>query len=40
MNILDFAGEVVFLSASGVLSPGPLFLLILFVEQNKVIEQV
>ena len=26
MNILAFAGEVVFLSASGVLSPGPLFL--------------
>jgi threonine/homoserine/homoserine lactone efflux protein len=26
MNILDFAGEVIFLSASGVLSPGPLFL--------------
>jgi threonine/homoserine/homoserine lactone efflux protein len=26
MNILDFAGEVVFLSTSGVLSPGPLFL--------------
>ena len=27
MNILDFAGEVVLLSASGVLSPGPLFLI-------------
>jgi len=27
MNVLDFAGEVVFLSASGVLSPGPLFLM-------------
>ena len=26
MNILEFAGEVVLLSASGVLSPGPLFL--------------
>ena len=26
MNILEFAGEVVMLSASGVLSPGPLFL--------------
>lgn len=26
MNLLDFAGEVIFLSASGVLSPGPLFL--------------
>lgn len=26
MNVLDFAGEVVFLSASGVFSPGPLFL--------------
>jgi threonine/homoserine/homoserine lactone efflux protein len=26
MNILEFAGEVVVLSASGVLSPGPLFL--------------
>lgn len=26
MNVLDFAGEVIFLSASGVLSPGPLFL--------------
>jgi threonine/homoserine/homoserine lactone efflux protein len=25
MNVLDFAGEVVLLSASGVLSPGPLF---------------
>jgi threonine/homoserine/homoserine lactone efflux protein len=27
MNVLDFAGEVVLLSASGVLSPGPLFLM-------------
>jgi threonine/homoserine/homoserine lactone efflux protein len=27
MDILDFAGEVVLLSASGVLSPGPLFLM-------------
>lgn len=27
MDVLDFAGEVVFLSASGVLSPGPLFLM-------------
>jgi threonine/homoserine/homoserine lactone efflux protein len=26
MNVPDFAGEVIFLSASGVLSPGPLFL--------------
>src|ERR671930_1089170 len=26
MNILEFASEVVVLSASGVLSPGPLFL--------------
>ncbi|HZA06729.1 MAG TPA: hypothetical protein VE619_03410, partial [Nitrososphaeraceae archaeon] len=26
MNILEFAGEVVLLSTSGVLSPGPLFL--------------
>jgi threonine/homoserine/homoserine lactone efflux protein len=26
MNILEFAGEVIVLSASGVLSPGPLFL--------------
>jgi threonine/homoserine/homoserine lactone efflux protein len=25
MNILEFAGEVILLSASGVLSPGPLF---------------
>ena len=25
MNMLEFAGEVIFLSASGVLSPGPLF---------------
>jgi threonine/homoserine/homoserine lactone efflux protein len=27
MDVLDFAGEVVLLSASGVLSPGPLFLI-------------
>jgi threonine/homoserine/homoserine lactone efflux protein len=27
MNLLDFAAEVVLLSASGVLSPGPLFLM-------------
>jgi len=27
MDVLDFAGEVVLLSASGVLSPGPLFLM-------------
>ena len=27
MSVLDFAGEVVLLSASGVLSPGPLFLM-------------
>jgi len=27
MNVLDFAGEVILLSASGVLSPGPLFLM-------------
>ena len=27
MNVLDFAGEVVLLSTSGVLSPGPLFLM-------------
>ena len=27
MNVLDFAGEVVLLSATGVLSPGPLFLI-------------
>ena len=27
MNVLDFAGEVVLFSASGVLSPGPLFLM-------------
>lgn len=26
MNILEFAGEVILLSTSGVLSPGPLFL--------------
>ena len=26
MNILEFAGEVIVISASGVLSPGPLFL--------------
>jgi threonine/homoserine/homoserine lactone efflux protein len=27
MNVLDFAGEVILLSASGVLSPGPLFIM-------------
>ena len=27
MNVLDLAGEVILLSASGVLSPGPLFLM-------------
>src|ERR671930_448518 len=26
MNILEFAGEVIIISASGVFSPGPLFL--------------
>jgi hypothetical protein len=33
MNPLEFAGEVILVSASGVLSPGPLFTL--SMEANK-----
>jgi threonine/homoserine/homoserine lactone efflux protein len=35
MNILEFAGEVILLSTSGVLSPGPLFLTNLIYESRQ-----
>jgi threonine/homoserine/homoserine lactone efflux protein len=35
MNILEFAGEVIVLSTSGVLSPGPLFLANLIYGSNQ-----
>jgi threonine/homoserine/homoserine lactone efflux protein len=35
MNILEFAGEVILLSASGVLSPGPLFITNLIYGSKK-----
>ena len=40
MDILEFAGEVIVLSMSGVLSPGPLFLANLIYGSRDIMQEL